>query len=129
VSSAGQERHRDSVLGDGFLVHVVRHDAELIVAVGGDLDLYTSSMLEQQISIDDDHLRAVVIDLRDVSFMDSIALRTLWNIQQRVVAAGGRLLLKSPSVAVTRVLDITGLTSSFTIVDLGPPGERIARRA
>jgi anti-sigma B factor antagonist len=49
------------------------------------------------------------VDCSVVEFMDSTGLRALVVARNRLVAAGGSLVVTSPSVAARRVLELGGL--------------------
>jgi anti-anti-sigma factor len=57
----------------------------------------------------------VVIDMAEVSFMDSSGLRVLLDLHQRADQAGCRLVLLTPSQTVTKLLDVSGLSDHFTV--------------
>ena len=57
----------------------------------------------------------VVIEMSDVAFMDSSGLQELLHFQQHVREMGRDLLLSKPSVAVLRLLELTGVDSHFTV--------------
>ena len=50
----------------------------------------------------------LVIDLRNVGFMDSSGLRALLVERRRREGAGGTILLSNPSPLVVRLLEVTG---------------------
>jgi anti-sigma B factor antagonist len=64
----------------------------------------------------------VVIDLRNVPFMDSIGVGTLVAGRNAAREVGGVLELRSPSPFVHRLLHITGLTDFFGLPPM-PDGE------
>jgi anti-sigma B factor antagonist len=109
------QREFAPLTADGFFVHVVGGDDATSVVVSGELDLTTCEALQQHITVLVDTKKPVLMDLRDVSFMDSTGLRALWTIQQTLRAQGSRLVLKSPSPSVMRVLDVTHLDGAFDI--------------
>ena len=88
-------------------------DGAALVAEG-QIDAHTSQAL-------DDALSAVAadaevdLDLAEVSFIDSSGLRVIVRIHKRQLEHGGGLTIVAPSEAVTRLLDITGLTSQLRI--------------
>jgi len=88
---------------------------QVVVAVSGEIDLYTSTRLRDTLDeIDIASVRRLVIDLSDVDFIDSTGLGLL-------VATARRLPIGSPFVVVCRtekvreVLLMTGLDRIFTI--------------
>lgn len=100
---------------DGFFVHVVGNGDTSHVVVSGELDLTTCEALQQHVAVLVDPGKQVLMDLRDVTFMDSTGLRTLWTIHQSMLAQGGRLRLRALSESVRRVLDLTHLDGFFEI--------------
>lgn len=55
----------------------------------------------------------VVLNVENVTFIDSSGLRVLIDLAGRI--GGESIVLKHPSRAVTRLLDLTGLGSMFTV--------------
>jgi anti-anti-sigma factor len=93
--------------------------AEMTVA--GELDLATSPRLREAVEVClGESVRTLVIDLRDVTFIDSTGLRTLVFAKQLADDLGAGLLLGSPSDAVMQLLKLVGLENQFVIVDQGP---------
>ena len=94
---------------DGFAVEV----DEGVIVVSGDLDAQTSDRLDDVISGRlDIGVDELVFDMGGLEFIDSSGLRSL------VLARGDgdrRVVLRSPSASVVRLLDITGLLDVFTI--------------
>jgi anti-sigma B factor antagonist len=103
------------LIADGFFVHVTHDDDAFCVFVSGELDLTTCAALHEHVAAFVDSSKRVVMDLRDVSFMDSTGLRSLWSIHQGALANGGRLRLRAPSASVRRVLELTQLEGVFEI--------------
>lgn len=122
MAPEGDLSHAEAALA-GFSVDVgpdVLEGATLI-AVSGDLDLSTSAALETRLETRLEGFEAarstIVLDLSDVTFMDSTGLRALWTIRQRVASTGGQTLLRAPSDAVRRVLKTTKLDKVFDYAD------------
>ena len=91
----------------------VTHDPTAVVAEG-QVDSHTSQALEQtlsEIQADDD----LNLNLGGVSFIDSSGLRVIVRAHKQHLEHGGRLIILDPSDAVSRLLDITGLTSQLNI--------------
>lgn len=60
---------------------------------------------------------SLVLDLRDLSFMDSSGLGALMGLYRRGVAEGWSLVVAAPQPQVTRLLQITGVDSRVTVTD------------
>jgi anti-anti-sigma factor len=59
----------------------------------------------------------LVVDVRGVTFMDCAGVRVLLTARKQVEAAGGRLVLAGPSSAVSRLLELTGLSEALPVLD------------
>ena len=96
-------------------------DATARIRLRGELDLSTSRQLETELLhlITSRDRTRFVLDLSDVSFLDSTGLRALWTTRQRAQDAGARLLLAAPSESVMRILRITKLDKVFQVLGSG----------
>jgi anti-sigma B factor antagonist len=87
-----------------------------VVAVQGEIDVYTAPVLrdalDKQISAGKIDL---VVDLRNVTFMDSTALGVLVGRLKLVRVQSGSLRVVVTHERVLRVFDITGLNKVFSI--------------
>ena len=108
----------------GLTLRLERVDDELVVFLGGEMDLSTAPRLRDcfhaQLA---EPLRTarVVIDLQDLDFIDSTGLSALLSAQDRVRDSGAELVLRSPGARVSRVLEMTGLDKAFTVEGQIPP--------
>jgi anti-anti-sigma factor len=84
------------------------------IVVHGDIDMAGGPVLEAAILQREDD-QQLVIDLDDVSFIDSSGLRSLLGASRRARTRGGEVVLRSVGPEVARLLDITGTTSQFVI--------------
>ena len=85
------------------------------VTVAGEIDLANHGELErtlQQLGADRRH---VELDLRGVTFIDSSGLRILVEAHRARIDADASLTLRSPSAAVQRLLEISGLSSHLDV--------------
>jgi anti-sigma B factor antagonist len=87
-----------------------------VIAVGGELDLFTSPKLKQQLAdaLESGKLQ-LVVDLSETTFVDSSALGTLIGALRRARERGGRLLLVSQGPEIARTMELTGLDQVFDI--------------
>lgn len=84
--------------------------AEAVVRVAGEVDMATSSDLRSSLErLLDDGVNDIVVDLGDVSFMDSTGLGTLARAHFRASQTGGQIWLRSPQPNVVTALEFTGL--------------------
>lgn len=101
-----------------FRVDVRSEDKTAVVAVSGELDLASGPALERELSRAlASPAAALIIDLRELEFIDSTGLGILIKAHQRAQAEGRRLaVVKGPS-QVQRLLGLTGLEARLTLVD------------
>jgi anti-sigma B factor antagonist len=106
----------EQAVGPDLVLSVNVEETRAVVAVRGELDAYSAPRLENQISkLLSESVDEVVLDLSDTGFLDSSGLRAILSAHRRLAESDRRLQLRSPSEAVTRLLEITGLTDHFTV--------------
>ena len=88
-------------------VHVVHPVGELDLATA---DSAVSPWFEL---IDDDLPTTIVVDLAEVTFIDSAGLSALIRLRKRVAPAGGAVLLRNASRQIRQLLSITALDRAF----------------
>jgi anti-anti-sigma factor len=85
-------------------------------ALSGELDPHTAPMLADEL---DDAIAGgattVVLQLAELGFIDSSGLRVVISAHRQLDENGGRLVLRSPSDTVRRLLEITGLLDHIQI--------------
>ena len=93
-------------------------DGTTIVAVGGEIDVYTAPKLRECITglVDEGH-RDLIIDLEQVEFMDSTGLGVLVGGLKRVRTHEGSLELVCTQERLLKIFRITGLAKVFVIRD------------
>jgi anti-sigma B factor antagonist len=104
---------------DQHLTVVVRPAGdEIVFALAGELDPHTAPQLQEEL----DAVRGVghggttfVLDLGELTFIDSSGLRVLISAQKEIETAGGRLVLRRPSATAHRLLEITGLVDHLEV--------------
>ena len=87
-----------------------------VIEVKGEIDVYTAPVLREEIStlVDADHT-TIVVDLTQVSFMDSTGLGVLVGALKKVRTLGGDLALVISEEKILKVFRITALTQVFSI--------------
>ena len=87
-----------------------------IIAARGEIDLYTAPDLKQVLTdAIEGGERRVVIDLSDVSFLDSTALGVLIGAVKRLRSRDGVLTIVNTDPNIAKTFEITGLDQIFTI--------------
>ena len=96
------------------------HDAAdgVVLALSGELDYAATAALEAELErLEQQAPQRLVVDLREITFIDSSGLRLLLAADARARSAGRRLeLVRGPDV-VQRVFEISLLDRRLTFVD------------
>ena len=84
----------------------------------GELDIATAPQLEQAvIDATSEAVEELVLDLRELTFMDSTGLRTLAQTNARAASAGFTLSIVRGPRQIERVLEISGLGALLPLAD------------
>ena len=107
-----------------FDLKVVRSDRTTRLAPSGELDIASAPEFEQAIAEAIAEPGAeLVLDLRELTFMDSTGLRALAQTNARADEAGFALSIVRGPRQIERVLEISGLAELLPLVDAPPYGE------
>jgi anti-sigma B factor antagonist len=90
------------------------------VHVAGALDIATTPQLAR--TLRESHARLVVLDLRELEFMDCSGVHAIVDASRRARQLGRRLLLLRGPPHVDRVFSLTGHSQEVETGDLGPVG-------
>ena len=92
-------------------------DATHVVAVTGEIDLFTAPELKQKLTdaIEGGKSR-IVVDLTETSFLDSTALGVLIGAVKRLRSREGALVIVNVDQNIAKTFEITGLDQIFTIL-------------
>ncbi|MFJ4982127.1 STAS domain-containing protein [Streptomyces coeruleorubidus] len=101
----------------GLSVVVTATDGIRVLTLAGEIDHHTGAPLRQALDVSDTARPRIVIDMRQVTFMDSSGINILIAAHQAVTAAGGWLRLAGPAGAVMRTLQIVGVDA---LIDCRP---------
>jgi anti-anti-sigma factor len=86
------------------------------VCAAGELDIATAPKLERALRDAQSQARLVVLDLRELAFMDSAGAHVIVNASRRARQLGRRLVLLRTPPDVDRIFTLTG---SFDEVEIG----------
>lgn len=91
-------------------------DGKTVVAVGGEIDVYTAPKLRDKITeLVGSGSYDLVVDLEGVEFLDSTGLGVLVGGLKKVRAHDGSLQLVCTQDRLLKIFRITGLAKVFTI--------------
>jgi anti-anti-sigma factor len=86
------------------------------VAAGGEIDLHARSGLEERFErAVQSEATVVALDLSDTTFVDSTAVRAIFNTHSRLQGLGRRLEIICSNQNVLRILQITGVARTLLI--------------
>jgi anti-anti-sigma factor len=89
-----------------------------LVALAGELDISTAAEVDRELTkVERQQPRTVVVDLRELTFIDSTGLRTIISADARCRRYGGRLVIVPGPPAVHRVFSISLLDQRLQFVD------------
>ena len=103
----------------GFSISTSDRDGRALVAVRGELDLATAPELESVVLERLDAGQAVVLDLRELDFMDSSGLRVLITAHTRASDGDADFAIVRPPAGseVAKILEIAGVEPQLHLVD------------
>jgi anti-sigma B factor antagonist len=87
------------------------------IIVHGEVDLYNANELKEKVNMSTDRAQSpnVIIDLKDVEYIDSTGLGILIGIKRRTTEKTGKMVLVLYSDRINKLFEITGLNKVFTI--------------
>jgi anti-sigma B factor antagonist len=104
------------VEGPGVAIAVHREDDKVVVDIRGELDVIGAAELGGVVrDLVAEGAADVVLDLADVTFLDSTGLSALVAGRNLCRSRDGELTLRAPSPRAWRVLTITGLDTVFAV--------------
>lgn len=99
-----------------FEVNVVEHAGSYaLVSVRGEIDLHSAPKVQQAVDRGAEGSETVVVDMENITFMDSTALSMFMRAKDGLNERGVSLRLAAPSEAVERLFDVTGFGEYFEI--------------
>ncbi len=91
-------------------------DAKHVIALSGEVDLYTAPELKtQMLEVIANGAMDVIVDFTNTTFIDSTTLGVLVGGVKRLREKDGRLSIVCSDHNITKIFEITGLDRVFTI--------------
>ena len=88
--------------------------------MAGELDLASTSELEQTLREAQRHARLVVLDLGELAFIESAGIHVILEAAGSVRRGQERLILVRGPAQVDLALTLTGASKEILVLDLGP---------
>jgi anti-anti-sigma factor len=101
-----------------FEVRRARRDGAVVVIAAGEIDLASSPELRAALYDPETRADTVMLDLREVTFMDSSGLGVIVGQHKRAREEGFRFAVAvTGATEVERILELSGLVAVLDIVD------------
>jgi anti-anti-sigma factor len=103
----------------GFSISTSDRDGRAVVVIRGELDLATAPDLDAALNERLDAGQDVVVDLRELEFMDSTGLRVLVAAHTRVEGTEQSFLIvrPRPGAPIERILAVAGVERVLDLID------------
>jgi anti-sigma B factor antagonist len=93
-------------------------DGGAVLRLAGEVDLSQADNVDRELAqAEESAPHVLVVDLREVSFMDSTGLRLLLGALRRAKPAGRRLVIVRGQEQVRELFRVAGLDTVFELVD------------
>ncbi len=92
-----------------------------MLVLRGELDLSTVPVVDGELARAPETHPLIVLDLRELEFIDSTGLHMLIQADKRARASGGRVMIVQGTPQVRRVLELTRIAEHLEVVDEPPP--------
>lgn len=89
----------------------------LVAVIGGEIDQYSSAYLRNKIDIEFElsEKKNLVLDLTDVSFMDSAGIGLIIGRAKNLSSLGGRAAIAGAGKTLKKILTLSGVTRLVTV--------------
>jgi anti-sigma B factor antagonist len=102
-----------------FSTTVFNDGSRAVVVLSGELDMATVGEFEQDLSKVEQSAESIVLDLKDLAFVDCSGLHSFISAQKRITAAGGHLAFIRGPRHIERLFTLTQVSSLFEFVEDG----------
>jgi len=99
------------------VITAVQFPEGLALRITGEVDIASAARLERELTRAAELSRLILLDLRETTFMDGAALGVIVRTDQRMRESGARMILVPGSLAVRRLLSVSGMYGRLEIVD------------
>ena len=93
-----------------FTVRSTSQNGVASIALQGDLDIATLPELEAHLApFQDDGVAAIMLDMRELTFIDTTGLHAIDRASQRAKGSGQQMILVGTRPSARRLFEITGI--------------------
>ncbi|MDX6692238.1 MAG: anti-sigma factor antagonist [Solirubrobacteraceae bacterium] len=112
----------------GLRLHSHGDEERHVIELAGELDAATAARFEQELRrVELTPVRLIVLDLRELTFIDSTGVRLMLQAERRSSQCSNRVVLIRGRAAVHRTFEICDLATRLPFVDELPPRDANAR--
>jgi anti-sigma B factor antagonist len=118
MSIPSQRADMPSLASDGLRMWSLRDGDTHLIRLAGELDLTSADDVEQElrrVELTDAHV--ITVDLRELTFIDSMGVRLLFHAEMRSAQGTNRLVLVKGRQEVQRVFELCDLVRRLPFVD------------
>lgn len=101
----------------GFSISSHRLEHGITLALTGEVDLASAQIVEDELRRAEESENLIVLDLKQVSFMDSTGLRTVIAADKRLRERGASLRIVHIPRQVHRLFDLVGISRHLDIAE------------
>jgi stage II sporulation protein AA (anti-sigma F factor antagonist) len=100
-------------------VELTAKEQVLIIRLVGELDHHTAEKLRYQVEekIESNGIRHILLNLEDLSFMDSSGLGVILGRYKQITQLGGKMIVCAISPSIYRLFELSGMFKILQIVD------------
>lgn len=111
---------------DLALVTAAEYGAGLVISISGEVDISNVEGVSRVLNALPNAQDGLLIDLSDVTYLDSSAVSVLHDLAMRLRARAQRLIVVSaPATPPRRILELTALDANASIADALEQGLRL----
>jgi anti-anti-sigma factor len=96
---------------------VVRHGDAVVVAVRGEVDLGSADTLRELLRAPEAQAATVILDLREVTFIDSSGLSVILSNNKRAAGAFRFAVAVGGATIARRLFELSGLNDTVNLID------------
>jgi stage II sporulation protein AA (anti-sigma F factor antagonist) len=100
-------------------VELTAKEQVLIIRLVGELDHHTAEKLRHQVEekIESNGIRHILLNLEDLSFMDSSGLGVILGRYKQITQLGGKMIVCAISPSIYRLFELSGMFKILQVVD------------